>query len=238
MTSNIVQRIPHLLSRLVAAMLFLLAGQLLVLAVGDPTITSFTPTRGPIGTVVTITGTNFYDLVDIELAAHLTTYTVVNSTTLKVVIPPDAVTGTFYVITSHGGVISDDFFDVSPLFSVNTKDTAQLAWVPAGDFTRGTIPGFGMQAEHPQSTITLDGYWIYRDEVTVAQYQAFCTATSRNMPTAPSWGWIATHPIVNVTWNDAKDYADWAGVKLPTEAQWEKAARGTDKRNYPWGGYT
>jgi len=95
--------------------------------------------------------------------------------------------------------------------------------------------------------VTLTGYWIYQYEVTVAQYRAFCTATGRTLPSFPSgysWagktGWanpaLQQHPIVNVTWYDAKLYADWAGVSLPTEAQWEYAARGPAGRNYPWGG--
>ena len=55
------------------------------------------------------------------------------------------------------------------------------------------------------------------------------------MPEVPSWGWKDDHPIVNVNWDDAQAYCAWAGVKLPTEQQWEKAARGTEGRKYPWG---
>ena len=80
------------------------------------------------------------------------------------------------------------------------------------------------------------------------QYLAFCAATGRNLPPWPgnngSWtgksGWsdplLQQHPIVDVAWFDAKAYADWAGVLLPTEAQWEYAARGEQGNNYPWGG--
>ena len=116
---------------------------------------------------------------------------------------------------------------------INPKDGAEMVWVPAGEFLVGDTDK-GMML-HPQSKVYMDGYWMYKYEVTVAQYRKFCEATNREMPKAPDWGWKDDHPMVNVTWQDAADYAKWAGVSLPTEAQWEKAARGTDGRIYPWG---
>jgi formylglycine-generating enzyme required for sulfatase activity len=89
--------------------------------------------------------------------------------------------------------------------------------------------------EHPVHSITLDGYWIYKYEVTVQQYRSFCRSTKRAMPSPPIWGWQDNRPIINVNWNDAAAYAAWAGAALPTEAQWEKAARGPEGQVYPWG---
>ncbi len=136
---------------------------------------------------------------------------------------------------------------------VNPKDGAEMVWVPAGEFTMGStdkqtaaeskrwlkpspqIIKVEYDAEKPQHKVFMDGYWMYKYEVTVAQYRKFCAATKREMPDPPSWGWEEKHPMVNVDWQDAAEYAKWAGVVLPTEAQWEKAARGTDGRIYPWG---
>ena len=137
--------------------------------------------------------------------------------------------------------------------TINPKDGAVMVWVPAGWFIMGSTDTqitsalndisknmrYGEEdyfnAEKPQKKAYLDGYWMYKYEVTVAQYRKFCDATKRTMPEAPSWGWINDHPITNMTWQDATDYANWADVSLPTEAQWEKASRGTDGRLYPWG---
>ena len=132
---------------------------------------------------------------------------------------------------------------------INPKDGAEMVWVPAGEFLMGSTdeeiavllkadPEKATRAfddEKPRRKVDLDGYWMYKYEVTVAQYRKFCKATNREMPEAPDWGWKDDHPMVNVTWRDAADYVKWAGVALPTEAQWEKAARGTDGRAYPWG---
>jgi formylglycine-generating enzyme required for sulfatase activity len=116
---------------------------------------------------------------------------------------------------------------------VNPRDGAVLVWVPAGEFTMGSDTG--AEDEKPARKVTLGGYWMYKTEVTVAQYRKFCEATGALMPSKPAWGRQDTHPIVDVSWDDAVAYCQWAGVSLPTEAQWEKAARGADGREYPWG---
>ena len=130
----------------------------------------------------------------------------------------------------------------------NPTDNAEMVWIPDGTFTMGSAAGVGEADEHPAHQVKLSGYWIYKYDVTVAQYRAFSATTGHKLPEWPgeydSWkgktGWddpaLQQHPIVNVTWYDAKAYADWAGVTLPTEAQWEYAARGPQGRNYPWGG--
>ncbi len=115
----------------------------------------------------------------------------------------------------------------------NPVDGAEMVYIPAGEFIMGSNDGD--DDEKPQHKVYLDGYWIYKYEVTVAQYRKFCKATGWQEPLPPEWGWKDNHPIVNVSWDDATAYAQWAGVRLPTEAEWEKAARGTDGREYPWG---
>jgi len=127
---------------------------------------------------------------------------------------------------------------------MNPVDGYEMVWVPAGEFLMGSTEKSlasvrrvleGVEHEHPQHTVQLNGYWIGRYPVTVGQYRVFCAATGREMPEEPPHGWKKTHPMENVCWDDAQAYCLWAHLALPTEAQWEKAARGTDGRRYPWG---
>ena len=114
---------------------------------------------------------------------------------------------------------------------------AQLVTVPAGPFIRGSDTS-NWEDERPQASITLPEFRIGKTPVTVGMWQEFCIATKREMPEAPPFNesWVKReHPIVNVSWHDVKEYAAWAKLALPSEAQWEKAARGTDGREYPWG---
>ncbi|MEI7832657.1 MAG: SUMF1/EgtB/PvdO family nonheme iron enzyme [bacterium] len=206
------------------------------------------PTSAVVGTVVTITGTDLDKTTSVTfngIAAK--TITDNTATSLKVSVPEGATSGKL-VVTAAGGTVTNSY-DFIVLFGLktNAKDNTAMVWIPGSTFTIGSPAGVGEEDEQPAHQVTLSGYWIYRNDVTVAQYRAFCTTTGRALPTFPSgfsWrgktGWddpaLQQHPIVNVSWNDAKAYADWAGVTLPTEAQWEYAACGPQGNNYPWGG--
>lgn len=104
-----------------------------------------------------------------------------------------------------------------------SPDTSGMVLVNGGSFNLGN------KNENNAYTIILDSFYIDKYEVTVKQFKEFCDATGRQMPDEPEWGWIDNHPMVNVTWFDAVDYAEWVGKRLPTETEWELAARGGDR---------
>jgi formylglycine-generating enzyme required for sulfatase activity len=111
-----------------------------------------------------------------------------------------------------------------------------MVLIPAGPFTMGSNDG--LPNERPEHTVTLDVYYIDRYEVTLSLYRKFLESGKRESP--PTWDEeaataVGDRPAIGMRWESAAAYCQWAGKRLPTEAEWEKAARGTDGRRYPWG---
>ena len=100
--------------------------------------------------------------------------------------------------------------------------------VPAGEYVIGRDPG-----ETRQRHVDVDAFELARTPVTNAQYERFVAEGGATAP--PHWPAPADHPVTFVDWHEAAAFCAWAGGRLPTEAEWEKAARGTDGRTYPWG---
>jgi len=152
---------------------------------------------------------------------------------------------------------------------VNPVDNAPMAWIEGGEFTMGSnvsdlealmrryrwdkawieyqvdiyVPDMQWSDyvlnETPGHRVTVEGFWMYRHEVTAAQYRDFCQATGHPVPPEKEWEYWGRqpddHPVIGVTWNDAQAYCKWANARLPTEAEWEYAACGGQRRVFPWG---
>jgi formylglycine-generating enzyme required for sulfatase activity len=120
------------------------------------------------------------------------------------------------------------------------KDGMTLLYVPAGEFLMGSTNAttLAQNWEKPQHPVMLDAYWIDQTDVTNAMY-AKCVSAGKCSPPSDTSHYgnsnYANHPVVYVSWNDALAYCLWAERRLPTEAEWEKAAGSTDGRIYPWG---
>ena len=123
----------------------------------------------------------------------------------------------------------------------SVKDTSLLTWVPAGRFTMGIVEGGcpeWSENEGPPHEVTLTrGFFLGKLEVSRQQYLAFCEAAEHKRP-PPLQVPVENpqrHPVTHVTYEDAQAYCAWAGLRLPSEAEWEWAARGPEGRLFPWG---
>jgi formylglycine-generating enzyme required for sulfatase activity len=125
-----------------------------------------------------------------------------------------------------------------PAYVFDTGKGVELdvVYVPPGEFTMGSNdPATACDDEKPQHKRPMpDPYWIGKTAITWKQFLVYAEATKAVVPPRPS-ELTDDHGMIGVSWPGAKAFCEWAGVALPTEAEWEKAARGTDGRKYPWG---
>ena len=131
-----------------------------------------------------------------------------------------------------------------PASARNPVNSAEVVYVPAGEFLMGsaqTDSNSDPASEEPQHSVDLDAFWISKTQVTNAMFNA-CVAAgactySASHATNPNYldPLFANHPIVYISWDMGQTYCEWTGGRLPTEAEWEKAARGPHGQRYPWG---
>jgi formylglycine-generating enzyme required for sulfatase activity len=116
---------------------------------------------------------------------------------------------------------------------LNPIDGAEMVYVPEGEFTVGSEESYALVREGPEHIVFIDSYWIYKYEVTNEEFRQCIEfgACDNDLVSHPK----NDYPAIYVDWYDANSYCEWIGGRLPTEAEWEKAARGIYNMKFPWG---
>ena len=129
---------------------------------------------------------------------------------------------------------------VEPSFG-NKVLNQKMVNFPAGEFEMGSPKGTGKKNEYPNHKVYLDAFYLDKFEVTFADFEAYLTAHLKKYPTITGWvgrkarADMTNKPIFGLQWKRCRNYCEWREKRMPTEAEWERAARGTENRIYPWG---
>jgi formylglycine-generating enzyme required for sulfatase activity len=126
-------------------------------------------------------------------------------------------------------------------FTVEADSLPEMAYFPEGEFQMGSPEEKGKSNEHPQHRVYLDAFYLDRYEVTFNDFEDYLAANPKKHPTITGWydrkarPDMVNKPVFGLQWKRCRDYCEWNKKRLPTEAEWERAAKGVDDRTYPWG---
>ncbi len=123
----------------------------------------------------------------------------------------------------------------------NEVSNREMVLFPAGEFEMGSPKGTGKKNEYPKHKVYLNAFYLDKFEVTFADFEAYLATHLKKYPTITGWvdrkarADMINKPIFGLQWKRCRNYCEWREKRMPTEAEWERAARGTENRIYPWG---